>query len=62
MISLDQTVKEFLETWAKRKSGALPPVDLTVACSSCGAKIMGDGKVEFTSKGLVCGSCIKKGI
>ncbi len=54
-------VEEFLQTRAKRKSGALPPVDLKVECSFCGAKIMGDGRVEFTAKGLVCEGCLKKG-
>ncbi len=60
MTSLDQTVKEFLETWAKRKSGILPPVDLRVQCVSCGLQVMGDNKVELTPKGIVCESCFKK--
>jgi formylmethanofuran dehydrogenase subunit E len=59
---MEASLKEFLQTWQKRKSGALLPVDLTVECSSCGAKVMGDGKVEFTPKGLVCESCFKKGV
>ncbi len=58
---MSEVVEEFLRTWARRKSGALPPIDLTVECSSCGAKVMGDGRVEFTQKGLVCETCYRKG-
>ena len=39
----EQTIREFLDTRAKRRSGALPAVDLTVECSSCGIRIIGDG-------------------
>jgi hypothetical protein len=60
MTSLEQRVKGFLETWAKRKTGELPPIDLSVNCSSCGSKIMGDGKVEFTANGLVCENCFSE--
>ncbi len=61
MTSLDQVVSQFLDTWTKRKSGALPPVDLRVQCVLCGLQVMGDNKVEFTPKGLVCESCFRKG-
>ena len=59
MTSLDQTIKEFLETWERRKTGALPSVDLKVACSTCGCQVMGDDRVEFGLLGLVCESCFK---
>ncbi len=39
----EQTIEELLSTRAKRRSGALPAVDLTVECSSCGIRIIGDG-------------------
>lgn len=60
MTSVDLTVKEFLETWARRRSGALPAVDLTVECSSCGIRIIGDMRVGFTKESLVCESCLEK--
>jgi len=56
----EQTIEEFLSTWTKRRIGALPVVDLTVECSSCGIRIIGDGRVEFTKEGLVCESCLEK--
>jgi hypothetical protein len=57
----EETVREFLETWQRRRSGALPPVDLRVSCSSCGVLIVGDARVEFDKAGLMCESCFKKG-
>lgn len=57
---MNESVDEFLKTWQKRKTGALPPVDLRVSCAKCGSEIIGDDKVKFTTKGLVCESCLKK--
>lgn len=61
MTSVDQVVRQLLEEWQKRKSGALPPVDLRVNCSSCGRQIIGGARIEFGRSGLICESCFKKG-
>jgi len=61
MTTREEVVKEFLDTWAKRRSGALPPVDLRVSCARCGCQIIGDARIEFGKPGLICESCFKKG-
>ncbi len=55
-------VDEFLQTWAKRKSGVLPPVDLRVECSSRGCQIIADARIEYGKPGLLCEDCFRKGI
>ena len=59
-MSID-SVREFLSTWAKRKTGELPPVDMNVSCGTCGAQVMGDETVQFTTKGIICKGCLDKG-
>jgi hypothetical protein len=61
MTSLAQTIDEFLRVWQKRKSGALPPVDLRVSCTSCGCQIIGDARIEYGKPGLLCEECFRKG-
>ena len=57
---MNASLEEFLDTWEKRKSGALPPVDLKVTCSLCGVPIVGDARAEFGKEGLLCESCFKR--
>lgn len=60
MTSHEQTVREFLETWERRKAGILPMPDMRVSCSKCGVEIKGDSRVEFIPEGLVCVCCFER--
>ena len=57
---MDETLREFLYTWEKRKSGDLPAVDFKVSCSKCGSEILGDTLVAYSADGLVCTLCLDK--
>jgi len=60
MTSIEGRVKEFVETWEKRRSGELPMPDSTIICSKCGVQVMGDQRVEFINGGIVCIPCFGK--
>ena len=55
-----KALREFLETWKKRRTGELPPVDFRMNCSLCGRQIIGDAGIQFGKAGLISGSCSKK--
>jgi hypothetical protein len=61
MATVEERVKEFIETWEKRKSGELPPIDMRISCQSCGVQVMGDDTLQFTIRGLICKGCLDKG-
>ena len=61
MGGIEEQVRDFLETWAKRKVGELPAIDMRVTCEACGVQVMGDDGVEFTTRGLICKRCLDKG-
>ena len=61
MATIQDRVKVFVETWERRRSGELPPVDLRVTCEVCGKVVMGDDTVQFTRRGLICNGCLDKG-
>ena len=61
MATVEERVKEFVETWEKRKSGELPPIDMRINCQSCGIQVMGDDTLQFTTRGLICKGCLDKG-
>ena len=58
---IGERVEEFVRTWEKRRLGTLPPIDMRVACQSCGVQVMGDVTLQFTGRGLLCGECADKG-
>lgn len=61
MTSVDQTVKEFLYTWSRRKCGDLPPVDFKISCCRCGIEVIGDSQVAYSVDGLLCEACLTEG-
>ena len=63
MTGIEDRVRMFLETWAKRKTGELPApaIDLTVSCQSCGIQIIQGEPVAFSTRRLLCKGCVDKG-
>jgi len=56
MTGIEDRVKEFLDTWEKRRTGELPGVDMSVICESCGVQVIG-GETVFAARGLLCQRC-----
>jgi len=56
MTGIEDRVKEFLDTWEKRRTGELPGADMSVICESCGVQVIG-GETVFAARGLLCQRC-----
>jgi transposase len=58
MAGIKEQVKGFIEVWAKRKSGALPPLGVTVRCHDCGV-VLEDGNFALIDGNLTCLNCME---
>ena len=61
MTLIEDRVREFVETWLKRKTGELSAIDMRINCQSCGVQVIGDDAVSFDKRGIICRECWDKG-
>ena len=61
MGTVEERVREFLETWAKRKTGELSAIDMRVNCQSCGVQVLPGESAAFDKRGILCRECWDKG-
>ncbi len=57
MAGVNERVRDFLETWQKRKAGEIPSPEPT-RCTGCGV-VLEDGNFALVDGGLVCLNCMK---
>lgn len=57
MAGIEDRVKEFLETWERRKAAEIPSTE-PARCRNCGV-VLKDGKVALVDSGQICLNCMK---